>query len=66
MNGTSDKKEPDVYINNLDYRNDIQINDNGGTATNDGDSAMRVTKAPTDGGSQNWGKSVSGFSGNKA
>lgn len=26
---------------------------------------MRVTKAPTDGGSANWGKSVSGFSGSK-
>jgi hypothetical protein len=26
---------------------------------------MNVTKAPTDGGSANWGKSVSGFSGSK-
>ena len=64
MNGTTEKKESDVYINQLDYRNDMTVNENG-EATNDGDSAMRVTKAPTDGGSANWGKSVSGFSGNK-
>jgi len=51
-------------VSNIDENSSLQKPNPQVNHTQDGDSAMRITKAPTDN-SVNWMKSVSGVSGSK-